>query len=241
MPDPKKTSSVVRPLLVAAVAAVALLLTLVGIPGSTDSQEGPTPALADREPSTSAPSADPLTRVARRQQGDPMAKGDVSAPVVLVVFSEFQCPFCGKFARDTAPTLEEKYVADGTLRIEWRDFPYLGPESTTAALAGRAAADQGRFWEFHDAMYADQLPPNSGKLDEEHVTTVAEDIGLDVAEFRSDLTSDRARKSVEADFREGQSLGVTGTPSFVINGTPVVGAQPTEVFEQVIGRAARGS
>ena len=68
-----------------------------------------------------------------------MALGDVDAPVVMISYSEFQCPFCGKYARDTEPILVEKYVDSGVLRIEWRDFPYLGPESTTAAQAGRGS------------------------------------------------------------------------------------------------------
>lgn len=174
----------------------------------------------------------------RRDADDPMALGEPDAPVVMVAYSEFQCPFCGKFARDTEPTLVEKYVADGTLRIEWRDFPYLGAESTVAARGGRAAAAQDRFWEFEEAMYADQLPPNSGNLDEDYLVSVAEDIGLDVDRFRDDLASSELDAAVQQDFAEGQAIGVTGTPAFVINGVPVIGAQPTEVFERTIEKAA---
>lgn len=228
------TKSPTLPLILAAVAAIALLVTLFDLPGAA-------PSGSAREPSRAAPSDDPLAQLARRQPDDPMAKGDVDAPVVLIAYSEFQCPFCGKFARDTAPTLVDQYVADGTLRIEWRDFPYLGPESTTAALAGRAAAAQDKFWEFHDVMYADQLPPNSGRLDEAYVESVAEEIGLDVEQFRADMASDATKELVAADFEEGQAIGITGTPSFLINGNPVVGAQPTEVFEQVIEEAADAS
>lgn len=127
------------------------------------------------------------------------------------------------------------------MRIEWRDFPYLGPESKIAAHAGRAAAAQDEFWKFHTAMFADQLPPNSGKLDEQYVERIAKQVGLDVAKFRKDMASDRIRKLVEDDFREGQQLGVSGTPSFIINGTPLVGAQPTSVFERAIDKAAAES
>ena len=167
-----------------------------------------------------------------------MALGDVDAPVVMLAYSEFQCPFCGKFARDTEPILVEKYVEDGTLRIEWRDFPYLGPESTTAAQGGRAAAEQDSFWAFHDAMYAHQLPPNSGNLDEKYLTDIADELGLDVDQFRADMKSKATDQGIAQDFSEGQAIGVTGTPAFVINGVPVIGAQPTEVFEQTIEQAA---
>ncbi len=246
MPESRtSTKSPVLPLVVAGMAVIALLVAIFGIPGGDEAGDtddtGSAGTTSSTQPSEAAPSDDPLAQLARRDADDPMAKGEVDAPVVLVAYSEFQCPFCGKFARDTAPTLEEKYVADGTLRIEWRDFPYLGPESATAALAGRAAAAQGRFWEFHDAMYADQLPPNSGQLDEQYVESVADEIGLDVEQFRADMASDETESLVARDFQEGQAIGVTGTPSFLVNGTPVVGAQPIEVFEQAIEEAAAAS
>ncbi|MDP2775220.1 MAG: DsbA family protein [Nocardioides sp.] len=247
MPEPRKSrKSPTVPLVIAALAAVALIFTLLGTSpdeseADSDSDSAGDEAAASVSPQGADPAEDPLAGLARRDADDPMAMGEVDAPVVLIAYSEFQCPFCGKFARDTAPTLMEKYVEDGTLRIEWRDFPYLGEESTTAALAGRAAAAQGSFWEFHDAMYADQLPPNSGNLDEGYVAAIADDLGLDVEQFLADLRSDGAQALVDTDFREGQSIGVTGTPSFLINGTPIVGAQPTDVFEQVIEQAAATS
>ncbi|WP_121257633.1 DsbA family protein [Nocardioides ferulae] len=239
MPERSTRKSPVIPLVIAAVAAVALLATLIGQLTGGDGDAGDEAAgPAAASSAEQGGGDDPLAGLARRQQDDPMAMGDVDAPVVLIAYSEFQCPFCGKFARDTAPVLEEKYVADGTLRIEWRDFPYLGPESTTAALAGRAAAAQDSFWEFHDAMYAEQLPPNSGNLDRDYVIGIAEQLGLDVEQFEADLDSAKIEQQVRDDFAEGQSIGVTGTPSFLVNGTPIVGAQPTEVFEQVIEDAA---
>jgi protein-disulfide isomerase len=234
----KRTSPVV-PLAVAGIAAVALVGVLVGTGGSDDSEPdaGARAEVTDTSPEV-APEDDPLAQLPRREKGDPMALGDVDAPVVMVSYSEFQCPFCGKFARDTEPELVEQYVEDGTLRIEWRDFPYLGQESATAALAGRAAAAQGRFWEFHDAMYADQPSPNSGAIDQAYLDAIAEETGLDVADFRRDMASPQAQQAMAADFAEGQQIGVTGTPAFIINGQPVIGAQPTATFEQVIEDAA---
>ena len=236
----ERRKSPVIALVVAAVAGVLLLVSLLGAFGGG----GEEPSAAGTNPSgeTSADGKAPdatWQRLVRREPDDPMALGDVDAPVVMLAYSEFQCPFCGKFARDTEPTLIDKYVEDGTLRIEWRDFPYLGPESGTAAEAGRAAAAQGKFWEFHDALYADQQPPNSGKLDTKFLAGVAEQVGLDVDRFRSDLTSKSTQQGVARDFAEGQAIGVTGTPAFVINGVPVMGAQPTKVFEQAIEQAAR--
>lgn len=175
-----------------------------------------------------------LEGLARRQQDDPLALGAVDAPVVMIAYSEFQCPFCGRYARETQPELVERYVADGLLRIEWRDFPYLGPESRTAALAARAAGAQDRFWAFEDAMFADQQPPNSGRLTPEFLADVAQGAGLDRDRFVQDMQSEELASAVEADFQEGQSIGVTGTPAFLVNGRPVIGAQPTDVFVQAV-------
>ena len=233
---PERNNAVV-PVVVAVVAAV-LALGMVAVPALMSSPEdaesapGAAPSDASRAPD------DTWQQLVRREPDDPLARGDVDAPVVLIAYSEFQCPFCGKFARETEPKLVEQYVEDGTLRIEWKDFPYLGPESKTAAIAGRAAAEQDRFWEFHGAMYADQLPPNSGRLTEDYVVSVAEEAGLDVEQFRQDLGRAELERAVEKDFAEGQAIGVTGTPTFVVNGIPIVGAQPLAAFEQTIEQAA---
>ncbi|WP_107772252.1 DsbA family protein [Nocardioides sediminis] len=232
MPELRKSPLV--PIVIAVIAAIALAFVLLRGGGEDDK----TAAGAAPEAASTAP-PETWEQLVRRDADDPMALGDVDAPVVMLAYSEFQCPFCGKFARDAEPTLVEKYVEDGTLRIEWRDFPYLGPESSVAARGGRAAAAQDRFWEFEEAMYADQLPPNSGNLDEDYLASVAEDIGLDVDQFRQDMASPEIERAVEKDFSEGQAIGVTGTPAFVINGVPVIGAQPTEVFEQTIEKAAQ--
>ena len=239
MSDRRK--SPVLPLVVAAVALIALIGTAVGALGSdeTGDQAGDAPSSGQSaDPDRGRAPDDTWAQLVRREADDPMALGEVDAPVVMLAYSEFQCPFCGKFARDTEPTLIDKYVEDGTLRIEWRDFPYLGPESTTAAQGGRAAAEQDSFWEFHDEMYANQLPPNSGNLDEEYLADIADELGLDVDQFRADMKSKATDQGIARDFSEGQAIGVTGTPAFVINGVPVIGAQPTEVFEQTIEQAA---
>ena len=137
------------------------------------------------------------------------------------------------------PELYEKYVKDGTLRIEWKDFPYQGRESVDAALAARAAQAQGAFWEYHDLVYENQSSGNSGGYSEEALTALAEEAGLDVERFREDLKSARYEDVVQEDFREGQDLGVSGTPAFFINGRVIVGLQPLETFERAIEEAKR--
>jgi protein-disulfide isomerase len=137
------------------------------------------------------------------------------------------------------PKLVEKYVEDGTLRLEWRDFPYQGQESFNAALAARAAQAQGRFWEYHDLLFHNQSSGNSGGYSSESLVELAREAGLDVGQFEEDLKSGTYEPVVEADFREAQQRGVSGTPTFVINGTVIAGLQPLEVFERTIERAKR--
>ena len=133
------------------------------------------------------------------------------------------------------PKLIDEYVKDGTLRIEWRDFPYRGQESVNAALAARAAQEQGKFWEYHDLLYKTQAQGFS----EGRLVDIADQTGLDVKQFRSSLESGSNEPAVRADFQEGQQRGVSGTPTFVINGKTLVGLQPLSVFERIVEKEKR--
>jgi len=127
----------------------------------------------------------------------------------------------------------EAYVERGTLRLEWRDFPYLGQESVNAAMAARAAQEQGKFWEYHDLLYENQ----PGGFSEEKLVELAREMGLDVEKFEADLSSGRYERAVLEDFREGQRRGISGTPTFIINGHVLAGLQPLEVYRNAIEQA----
>ncbi|MGM0384778.1 MAG: DsbA family protein [Actinomycetota bacterium] len=242
------------PLIIAAIAAVVtlafiLISILAGNPAGDTAEGLPDPAASAKatgqemgattssgeevaeEPAFEA--VDTLPNIARRINGDPTAVGAIDAPVVMVEYSEFQCPYCRKFALDIAPELQG-YIDDGTLRIEWRDFPLLGEESTTASLGGHAAANQGKFWEFHDAVFANQPPQNSGQITEEWLVGIAESIGLDTEQFRADLTDPATAAAVEENRQEAFDILATSTPLFFVNKIPIVGAQPVETFVDVI-------
>jgi protein-disulfide isomerase len=133
------------------------------------------------------------------------------------------------------PKLNKRYVKDGTLRIEWRDFPYRGQESVDAAVAARAAQSQGRFWEYHDLLFDSQF---SGYSDE-NLIALAGRAGLDKQRFERDYENARYEPLVRADFQKGLNAGVNGTPTFFINGKVLVGLQPVGVFEKVIEDARR--
>ena len=133
------------------------------------------------------------------------------------------------------PKLYEKYVEDGTLRIEWRDFPYRGQESVNAAVAARAAQAQGRFWKYHDLLYDSQF---SGFSDQ-NLRALAGKANLDMQRFERDYETARYAELVQTDFQQGQRIGVNGTPTFFINDQVLVGLQPVGVFENAIEDARR--
>ncbi len=127
------------------------------------------------------------------------------------------------------------------LRLEWRDFPYLGQESVNAALAARAAQEQGKFWEYHDILYENQRSLNSGAFSDDNLIDLAREAGLDVEQFEESFTSGKYEAVVNRVFREAQDAGIQGTPSFSINGRILVGPQPLETFERVIEEEAQGA
>jgi len=155
------------------------------------------------------------------------SSGAASAPVTIIEFSDFQCPFC-RAAEDSLKQVRQKY--GDQVKLVYMDFP-LGfhPHAMDAAKAARCAADQNKFWQFHDALFLDQK-----KLGPDDLKQTAAKIGLDSNKFNSCFTSDRHDAGIRKDMAEGSSLGVTGTPTFFINGRQVVGAQPPPKFYEVI-------
>lgn len=178
-----------------------------------------------------------LAKLARRDAGDQLALGRADAPVVLIEYADFKCGYCGKFARDTEPALVKKYVDNGTLRIEWRNFPIFGAESEAAARASWAAGQQNRFWEFHRAAYADGVKEKG--FGKDRLKALARQAGVpDLDRFLRDTDGAAAAAAVSKDQEQGYGIGATSTPSFLVNGRPIAGAQPAETFTQAIEQAA---
>jgi protein-disulfide isomerase len=154
--------------------------------------------------------------------------GSASAPVTLVEFSDFQCPFCQRVA-PTLKQVKEKY--GDKVRVVWKDFPLtqIHPQAFKAGEAAHCAADQGKFWEYHDRLFANQqsLQPNDLK---KH----ASDLGLDAAAFATCLDTSKYGERVRDGVAEGSRLGVNSTPTIYINGRVLSGAQPFETFVTVI-------
>jgi protein-disulfide isomerase len=234
-PAPRRSGLLLPIIALVVVAGLALAAWTGG--DDPDPATDPAADEPDGPPETADELDELLAALERREEGDPLALGAVDAPVLMIEWADFQCPFCGTFARDTKPELEP-YLEDGTLRIEWRDLPMLGEESRTAALAGRAAAEQGAFWELHDEIYAEERDRNAGELDREPLVQMAGRLDLDTERFEASLDDPDHAGAVEADAQLARSLGIQGTPAFLINGQPLIGGQPTEVFVSAIEQAA---
>ena len=176
----------------------------------------------------------PVTRVVVSTDGAPV-RGEAKAPVTIVEFSDFHCPFC-KRVIPTLKELETKYP--GKVRLAFRDLPLdqLHPGARKAHEAARCARDQGKFWEYHDVLFANEPDSSAQKL-----KGYAKQVGLDLAKFDACAANGTHAAAVQKDVDEGTRLGVTGTPAFFINGELLSGAQPLERFVAVIERElARG-
>jgi len=171
--------------------------------------------------------ASPIVRVEVPVDGAPV-RGSADAPVTLVEFSDFHCPFC-KRVQPTLTQLLDRYP--GKVKLVYRDFPLdsLHPEARRAAEAARCARDRGKFWEYHDLLFAGPVSAKPEELDQ-----YARQAGLDSAGFAACLTGGVHRAAVQRDLDEGARLGINGTPAFFVNGRPLTGAQPLEAFARMI-------
>lgn len=215
---------------------IALLIGIIigmQIPTPSGSVAAPPVAQSEGTPEATEGAAQKIN-VERREAGDPTAVGDINAPVTMVTYSDFQCGYCAKWATDTLPTIVKQYVEAGKVRIEFRDIMFFGENSRQSAELAVAAGNQGKYQEFHDAIFADGRTAKNADFSEAGVKAIAASIGVDHELLVSDAASKETSALVQKNHDEAKELGVTGTPTFLVNGTPLVGAQPLEAFVKVI-------
>jgi protein-disulfide isomerase len=218
--------------------------------GGTTAAANPTAPAGQTAVAQATPT--PPVVVAASVDDDP-AWGPEDAPVTIIEFSDFECPFCDRFFSETYPQIKQDY--EGQIRFVYRDFPLssIHPWAQKAAEAGECADEQGKFWEFHDAVFQNQ----SSVTDSYQVAATATpddataglaaavnklkdlagQVGLDTAAFNQCLDSDKYAQEVQKDYQDGITYGVTGTPAFFINGVSIIGAQPYANFKSVIDAA----
>jgi protein-disulfide isomerase len=192
--------------------------------------------------------------VAPKANANDNSLGDPNAPIQIVEYSDFQCPFCERFAVDTEPLLEEYFINTGKVLFTYRsagnwvsgNLGGVRTESQDSAAAAYCAGDQNKFWEMHAALFANNRDvEDQGSYTDRRLAAIAESIGLDMAAFNDCYSSGKFEDRVQQDFEDAQAAGIQGTPYFVmtykVNGEvrteTIDGAQPIDVFQQKIEAA----
>lgn len=199
-------------------AAVASPSAVAKASPSASASASPAASAAATLPPVAAPSV--VTPV---DLADGRALGKKTAPVTVELWEDFQCPFCQRFTEQVEPQLVSTYIATGKVRLVYRDYAFLGQESFWAEIAARLADQQGRFWPYHDYLFANQVGENVGGFAVERLRTMAKAVGLDMAKFDSGLEVTAAQtlfdKVDPTEKADAKKLGITGTPTLVVAGT----------------------
>jgi protein-disulfide isomerase len=187
-----------------------------------------------------------------RPQVDRNSSGDPKAPVKLVEFSDYQCPYCKNFADQTEALIIDGYVKSGKVQFTARSAGNWvsgniggGVESQNSAMAAYCAADQNKFWDMHDALFANVLGEEAGSFTDRRLQAIAAGVGLDMAAFNSCYSNNKYQNQVSQDFQDAKTAGINGTPFFVITYTAggqartdtIDGAQAYSVFQQKLDAA----
>ncbi|MEY4731148.1 MAG: hypothetical protein RL681_94 [Candidatus Parcubacteria bacterium] len=166
--------------------------------------------------------------------------GDPKAPVTVIEYGDYQCPFCVRFFEQTEPQIVEQYVKTGKAKFIFRDLAFLGPESVEAAEAAECAKDQGKYWVFHDALYAAESKDgqeHNGNLNRDLFVKLAGQVGMDATKLGECYDANKYADVVQAVVKAAQGGGVTATPSSLVDGQLIQGAQPIDTFKTAIDAA----
>ena len=174
--------------------------------------------------------------------------GNVNAKVTLIEYGDYQCPYCGEFFSQTEPQIIQNYVNTGKARFVFRDFAFLGPESTASAEAAQCAEDQNKLWAYHDALYSAKVADDSagGQEDDGFFSTaellkLGQETGLNMSTFTSCVNNNTDASIVDQEKSDAADAGVNSPPSFFVNGEMITGAQPYSVFQAALDSALQQS
>jgi protein-disulfide isomerase len=218
-------------ILLVLILAIFAFKGVFGSDNATGNVVVPTPSAA--VPSVpSAPSVPtPTLNMAQLVDDDPVL-GNPNAPVTIIEFSDYECPFCGRFYSDTLGQIKSQYIDTGKVKFVYRDFPLsFHLQAEPAAIAANCAGEQGKYFEYHDLIFSNGGAAGKTQTNYESWAT---QLGLDVQAWKTCTLDPAQRQEVQKDMADGAAAGVRGTPGFVINGQLVSGAQPFSVFQQII-------
>ena len=155
--------------------------------------------------------------------------GDANAPVAIIEYGDYQCPFCVRFFEQTEPSIRDQYIKTGKVKMVFRGFQFLGPESVAAGEAAECSKDQNSFWSYHDALYMAESKDgqeHNGNLNRTLFMKIAADLKLDTKAFGQCLDTHKYAQQVQAITNDAGKVGVNSTPTIFVNDQKVVGAQP---------------
>jgi protein-disulfide isomerase len=241
-PSAKRDRFLPVSILVAAVLiAGALVFTSFYHGGTTPSDAGGT---APTNPSAQGTSPTVVSSTVMQLGSRDAILGNANAPVTLIEYGDYQCPYCGEFFSQTEPSIVSNYVNTGKVRMVFRDFAFLGAESIAAAEAAQCAEDQNKLWPYHDALYSGKVADDSkggseddGYFNQALFLQIANSVGLNIPTFTSCVTGDKDASIVATEENTATSYGVNSTPTFFVNGSEISGAQPYSVFQTAIESA----
>jgi len=168
--------------------------------------------------------------------------GDPNAPVKMIEYADFQCPFCQRYWQETESQIINAYVATGKVYYEYRSVgAFIGPDSASAAEAAYCSGDQGKFWKYHDVLYSKWTGENVGDFAPDKLRQYATLVGLEPKTFDDCITREKYAGQIQQDVADAKSDGIRSTPSFLINNKLVEGAQPFDVFQKAIEAALKGN
>jgi protein-disulfide isomerase len=163
--------------------------------------------------------------------------GDENAPVTLIEYADFQCPVCKRAETTVLAQIQKDYIDTGKVKLEFRMYPFLGQESFDAAQAADAARDQGKFWEYHDALFNAQDGENKGGFSYDKLVALAKQAGLDVPAFEATLNANTHLAAIQAEADAAHAAGISSTPTFFVGSQKIAGVQPYATFRSAIDAA----
>ncbi len=217
----------------AAIASIVIIVIFLGFNVISNKVElviEPTPNIQEVGPPK-------ITKEVFLENGSPIL-GNPNAPVTLVEFGDYQCHFCNVFFHSTEDDILKNYVETGKVRMIFKDYNIIGPDSVRASHGAHCANDQGLFWEYHDILYSNWTGENNGWASSKNLEKFAKEIGLDMDKWSECVTNGPHSQTILASNQDAKNLGITGTPAFFVIGpdgktTKIFGAQPFEAFEKI--------
>ena len=217
----------------AGIASISIIIAFLALDGIMDE-----PKLTLEQPSgTQETTSTNIVSNTFTANGSPIL-GDPNAPITLIEFGDYQCHFCNVHFHNTEHNLLENYIKTGKVKMIFKDFTIIGPDSINAAHGAHCADDQGKFWQYHDILYNNWTGENNGWASSDNLLRFAQEIELDVDQWSDCMIDEKHSKTIVDSNKDARDLGITGTPAFFVIGpdnkiTKISGAQPYENFENI--------